>query len=125
MPIIERLTPTNGRGANRRASSTSPTPGRGSTVLLASKEKEALPMTNDHARQSALQQLIKDDAVGQLRRHDGLMATLGTENGALKLDSVQGVARLPAEPSLLEQAATEAHATRQSGIRPLHWRAMG
>jgi hypothetical protein len=50
-------------------------------------------MTNDNATLSALQQLIEDDAVGQLRRRDGLMATLGSEDGALKLDWVEGVAR--------------------------------
>ena len=82
-------------------------------------------MTNDHARQSALQQLIKDDAVGQLRRRDGLMATLGTENGALKLDWVEGVARLLAEPSLLEQVEAEARAIWQRGIRHLIWSGMG
>ncbi len=38
-------------------------------------------MTNNNARQVALQHLIEDDAVGQLRRRDGLMATLGREDG--------------------------------------------
>jgi len=51
-------------------------------------------MTNDNATQAALQQLIQDDAVGQLRRREGLMATLGSEDGVLKLDWVEGVARL-------------------------------
>ena len=59
-------------------------------------------MTNNNARLSALQQLVEDDAVGQLRRRDGLMATLGSEDGALKLDWVEGVARLLADPKLLE-----------------------
>jgi hypothetical protein len=34
-------------------------------------------MTNDNPTLSALQQLVEDDAVGQLRRRNGLMATLG------------------------------------------------
>lgn len=51
-------------------------------------------MTNDNATLSSLQQLIEDDAVGQLRRRDGLMATLGSEGSALKLDWVEGVALL-------------------------------
>jgi len=40
----------------------------------------------------ALQQLIKKDAVGQLRKPQGLMATLGNEEGALKLDSTDQAA---------------------------------
>ncbi|TME00616.1 MAG: hypothetical protein E6I80_25360 [Chloroflexi bacterium] len=40
----------------------------------------------------ALQQLIKEDAVGQLRKPQGLMATLGNEEGALKLDSTDQAA---------------------------------
>ena len=43
-------------------------------------------MTNDKDTLSALQQLVEEDAVGQLRRRDGLMATLGSEDGTLKLD---------------------------------------
>src|SRR5690242_14691582 len=82
-------------------------------------------MTNDHARRAALQQLIEDDAVGQLRRRDGLMATLGSENGALKLDWVEGVARLLAEPALLEKVEAEARDIWQRGIRHLIWSGMG
>ncbi len=40
----------------------------------------------------ALQQLIKEDAVGQLRKQQGLMAALGNEEGALKLDSTDQAA---------------------------------
>ena len=46
-------------------------------------------MTNNNTRLSALQKLIDDDAIGQLRRRDGLMATLGSEAGVLKLDWVE------------------------------------
>ena len=59
-------------------------------------------MTNDNARLSALQKLIEEDAIGQLHRRDGLMATLGSEDGVLKLDWVEGVARLLADPKMLE-----------------------
>ena len=39
-------------------------------------------MTNNNPRHTALQKLIDDDAIGQLRRRDGLMATLGSEDGS-------------------------------------------
>ncbi len=82
-------------------------------------------MTNDNTTRSLLQQLIEDDAVGQLRRRDGLMAALGTENGALKLDWVEGVARLLADPAQLEEVEAEARDIWQRGIRHLIWAGMG
>ncbi len=82
-------------------------------------------MTNDRARLSALQQLINDDAVGQLRRRDGLMATLGSEDGVLKLDWVEGVARLLAGPTMLEEVEAQARDIWQRGIRHLIWAGMG
>jgi glucose-6-phosphate isomerase len=82
-------------------------------------------MMNDKGRQSALQQLIQDDAVGQLRRRDGSMATLGREDGALKLDWVEGVARLLADPAQLEQVEAEAQDIWQRGIRHIIWSGMG
>jgi len=82
-------------------------------------------MTNDNARRSALQHLIEDDAVGQLRRRDGLMATLGSENGALKLDWVEGIGRLLADLTQLEQVEAEARDIVQRGIRHLIWSGMG
>src|SRR6266516_2196266 len=82
-------------------------------------------MTNDNATRSALQHLIEDDAVGQLRRRDGLMATLGSENGALKLDWVEGIGRLLADPTQLEQVEAEARDIVQRGIRHLIWSGMG
>src|SRR5438270_124446 len=84
-----------------------------------------LLMMNDNARRSALQQLVEDDAVGQLRRRDGLMATLGSEDGALKLDWVEGIGRLLADPALLEQVEAEARDIWQRGIRHLIWAGMG
>jgi hypothetical protein len=44
-----------------------------------------------------LHKLIDDDAISQLQRQEGLMATLGSEDGVLKLDWVEGVARLLAD----------------------------
>ena len=82
-------------------------------------------MTNDNPILSALQQLVEDDAVGQLRRRDGLMATLGSEDGALKLDWVEGVARLLADPAQLEEVEAEARDIWQRGIRHMIWAGMG
>ncbi len=82
-------------------------------------------MTNDNPTLSALRQLVEDDAVGQLRRRDGLMATLGSEDGALKLDWVEGVARLLADPAQLEEVEAEARDIWQRGIRHMIWAGMG
>src|SRR3989442_8731930 len=82
MPIIERLTPKHGRDANRRVFSSYHTQVRCCTALVAYKGKPARDcrkavssMTNDNAARAPLQHLIEDDAVGQLRRLDGRMAT--------------------------------------------------
>src|SRR2546428_4887322 len=82
-------------------------------------------MTNDNPILSALQQLVEDDAGGQLRRRDGLMATLGSEGSALKLDWVEGVARLLADPAQLEEVEAEARDIWQRGIRHMIWAGMG
>ena len=82
-------------------------------------------MTNDNPTLSALQQLVEDDAVGQLRRRDGLMATLGSEGSALKLDWIEGVARLLADPAQLEEVEAEARDIWQRGIRHMIWAGMG
>src|SRR5438552_5552576 len=82
-------------------------------------------MTNDNPILSALQQLVEDDAVGQLRRRDGLMATLGSEGSALKLDWVEGVARLLAHPTQLEEVEAEARDIWGRGIRHMIWAGMG
>jgi hypothetical protein len=84
-----------------------------------------LTMTNNNATLTALQKLIDDDAIGQLRRRDGLMATLGSEGTELKLDWVEGVARLLADPIMLEGIETEAKNILQSGIRHIIWAGMG
>src|SRR5438874_4128349 len=125
MPIIERLTPKHGKDANRRAYSTSRTPVRCCSALAVYRGKEIEPMTNDKATLSALQQLVEEDAVGQLRRRDGLMATLGREDGTLKLDWVEGIARLLDDPAQLEEVETEARDIWQRGIRHVIWAGMG
>ena len=53
------------------------------------------------------------------------MATLGSEDGALKLDWVEGVARLLEDPTKLEQVETEARAIWDRGIRHIIWAGMG
>ena len=73
----------------------------------------------------ALQQLVAEDAVGQLRRHDGLMARLGSEDGSLKLDWVEGAARLLEDHSRLEEIEAEAREIWERGIRHIIWSGMG
>ena len=53
------------------------------------------------------------------------MATLGSENGALKLDWVEAVARLLADPDSLEGVEADARAIRARGIRHIIWAGMG
>src|SRR5258708_7704474 len=72
-----------------------------------------------------LKRLIAEDAVGQLRRRQGRMAALGSENGELKLDWVEGIARLLAAPTQLEEVEAEAIAFWQQGIRHIIWAGMG
>ena len=80
---------------------------------------------NEDAIEAVLQRFILEDAVGQLRRHEGLMARLGSEDGELKLDWVEGVARLLADPAKLEEVENEAWDIRQRGIRHIIWAGMG
>ena len=80
---------------------------------------------DDAAVRARLERLTADDAVGQLRRRGGLMATLGSEDGALKLDWVEGVARLLANPTWLAGMEAEARTIRERGIRQIIWAGMG
>src|SRR5258708_15737996 len=73
----------------------------------------------------ALQQLVMDDAVRQLRKREGVMATLGSEDGALKLDWVEGVQRVLADNAVLEQVEAEAREIWERGIRHIIWAGMG
>ncbi len=74
---------------------------------------------------ATLTRILEEDAVGQLRRRDGKMAELGRENGDLKLDWVEGVARLLADKTLLEEVEEEARELWRRGIRHLIWAGMG
>src|SRR5690242_6438300 len=82
-------------------------------------------MPDNNLIHTALQKLIDDDAVGQLRRRDGIMATLGSEDGTLKLDWVEGVARLLANPQMLTNVEAEAQDILQRGIHHIIWSGMG
>src|SRR6185437_13807136 len=73
----------------------------------------------------SLRRLIREDAVGQLRRREGLMAALGSEDGTLKLDWVEGMPRLLSEPALLEEVENEARQLWERGIRHIIWAVMG
>src|SRR5437588_10665391 len=53
------------------------------------------------------------------------MATLGREGSALKLDWVEGVARLLAHPTQLEEVEAEARDIWGRGIRHMIWAGMG
>ncbi len=83
-------------------------------------------MMSDNATLPIVQKLIEDDAVGQLRRRDGLMARLGSEDGVLKLDWVEGVARLLADSARLEEVEAEAREIIQErNVRHIIWAGMG
>ena len=73
----------------------------------------------------ALQRLIQEDAIGQLRSRNGKMARLGSEDDTLKLDWVEGIPRLLAHPQMLEQIETEAINLWNQGIRHIIWSGMG
>src|SRR5947209_12388016 len=80
---------------------------------------------NEDAIEAVLQRFVLEDAVGQLRRREGMMARLGSEGGEVKLDWVEGVARLLADPAKLEEVENEAWDIRQRGIRHIIWAGMG
>ena len=84
-----------------------------------------MTITKETFNSPGLQQLIKEDAVGQLRHRDGLMAMLGSEDGALKLDWVEGVARLLEDNTKLEEIEAEAQEIWERGIRHIIWAGMG
>ncbi len=73
----------------------------------------------------ALRRLIAEDAVGQLRRRAGLMARLGSEGDAVKLDWVEGVARLLQDDGGLEGVEAEARDLWRRGVRHVIWAGMG
>jgi hypothetical protein len=77
------------------------------------------------AARGALARITREDAVGQLWRHDGAMARLGSEGDALKLDWVQAIPWLLAQPEALASVEAEARALLSTGIRHLIWAGMG
>ncbi len=81
--------------------------------------------TDDEDVAPALRRLITEDAVGQLRRREGRMAQLGSEDGVLKLDWVEGVARLLADDNALAQVEAEARDIWRQGVRHVIWAGMG
>lgn len=74
---------------------------------------------------NTLQRLVTEDAIRQLRTSTGAMHTLGAENGNLKLDWVEGVARLLADDIQLESVEHDAQMLWQRGIRHIIWAGMG
>src|SRR5579863_4093248 len=102
-----------------------PTNERGTGGAYRDAERRWRAMANDDAPQAGIERLIAEDAVGQLRRREGRMAALGSEGGALKLDWVEAVARMLADPTGLEQVEAEARAIRARGIRHIIWAGMG
>src|SRR5258705_5092122 len=70
---------------------------------------------------AALTRLAREDAVGQLRRREGRMLRLGSENGVPMLDWVDAVPRLLVEPTQLENVEQEAHRLIARGIRHTVW----
>ncbi|QBD83104.1 hypothetical protein EPA93_46945 [Ktedonosporobacter rubrisoli] len=73
----------------------------------------------------SLQRLASEDSIGQLRRQEGTMAILGSEGGGLKLDWVEGIARLLTDETSLEMVEDEARELWQRGIRHIIWAGMG
>ncbi len=74
---------------------------------------------------AALARLAREDAVGQLRRRNGAMATLGSEGDALKLDWVEAIPWLLAHPEALARVEAEARALLATGVRHVIWAGMG
>lgn len=73
----------------------------------------------------AIHRLEDGRAVTQLRRGVGRMAELGSENGALMLDWVEGVERLLQSERSLEEVEAEAREVLGRGIRHIIWAGMG
>jgi hypothetical protein len=82
-------------------------------------------MTAHAEAAESMRRLVAEDAVGQLRRRAGQMAALGSEDGALKLDWVEAVARLLADPAALEAVEDEARVICARGVRHIIWAGMG
>ncbi len=97
----------------------------------ATPARDALPLMplrhspDDGDVAGAVRRFIVEDAVGQLRRREGRMAQLGSEGDAVKLDWVEGVARLLQDDGGLEGVEAEARDLWRRGIRHVIWAGMG
>jgi len=97
----------------------------------ATPARDALPLMplrhgpDDGDVAGAVRRFIVEDAVGQLRRREGRMARLGSEGDAVKLDWVEGVARLLQDDGGLEGVEAEARDLWRRGIRHVIWAGMG
>lgn len=65
------------------------------------------------------------EAIRQLRRREGRMAELGSEDGVVKLDWVEAIPRLLSDPAALEAVEEEAAGLWARGIRQVIWAGMG
>ncbi len=72
-----------------------------------------------------LQRIKQEDAIGQLRRREGRMAELSGENGEVKLEWVEGIARLLASPYRLAMLENEGRDLWGRGVRKIIWAGMG
>jgi len=74
---------------------------------------------------AALERLRADDALGQLLERRGRMAELATEDGDVKLDWADGVARALDDGAALAEVEALAAAIRDAGTRHVVWAGMG
>ena len=76
-------------------------------------------------RASPRESLAAADVLGQLLRREGRMRDLGTENGDVKLDWVDGVEKALGRPEWLAAVEGEAADIVRAGIRHIIWAGMG
>jgi hypothetical protein len=74
---------------------------------------------------AALERLRAEDALGQLLERRGRMAELATEEGDIKLDWADGVARALDDGAALAEVEAMAAAIRGAGTRHVVWAGMG
>ncbi len=77
------------------------------------------------ASEPALVRITREDPIGQLRQHTGLMAALGSERDRPMLDWVEAVPRALADGDHLERVEAEARNLLAQGIHHLVWAGMG
>ncbi|MCS6861923.1 MAG: hypothetical protein NZT92_16580 [Abditibacteriales bacterium] len=72
-----------------------------------------------------VEQLTREDIIGQLLRREGKMRALALEGDDVKLDWVDGVEKALQHPEWLRQVEEEAAAIVRQGIRHVIWSGMG